>query len=574
MTLLADPPGASPAGHSQPAPIGPSRPKRLWRAPLRAHVAALAVVLLALVPLIGTGASFSADEGAAIIQARSLSRGDGWVVAHPVPEADPAGLAYPLELSERGPRGIAPFGKHPLYALLLAGADRLAGVTGMVLLSLLGTVAAAAMGALLAARIDRGLARPAIWVIGLASPLLFDGYLVIAHTLGAAAGGAVLAAATAFERRSRLAALAIVPWIAVAVLLRTEAVFLALGLAGAAAVVGWRRDQVVAALVAGASVIAALAARLGEGVWIGRILGGSVAGTGAVSPPATSGFLADRWQAFSITWLRPSYGAARLVDLLLLVMLVAVLVAAHAARRGRPGVGVMAAVSGVSAVAAVVLAPANVVPGLLIACPVLGAGLMLTGRRTLATTAARLAAVTSVVFTLVVVATQYSTGGSGEWGGRYFALALPIGLPVVLLAIRHRGSRGLVAGLVVCSLALSVMAVGSLRAAHRRGAGLIAAIDRTAGDTVAGSDRPVLVTTAPLVPRMAWPTFDRQRWLLSRPGDLPALVDRLDAAGIERFTFVARSEAEAALLPATVARQRVTTYGAWRILVLRIDRGP
>src|SRR5215217_2863163 len=97
MFLLGDP------------PIVEARPgfvTRLWLRPLRAHLAALAVVLLALVPLVGTSASFSTDEGAAIVQAHSLSDGRGWLVEHPLPEVDPEGFHYPLELAERGPRGF------------------------------------------------------------------------------------------------------------------------------------------------------------------------------------------------------------------------------------------------------------------------------------------------------------------------------------------------------------------------------------------------------------------------------------------------------------------------------------
>ncbi|MDQ6910972.1 MAG: hypothetical protein M3Z84_09370, partial [Actinomycetota bacterium] len=128
MTLLVDRPAADAER--------PRRPtlRRLWGAPVWAHLLALAVVLVALVPLVGTTASFSADEGAAIVQAHSLSRGDGWIVEHPLPQVDPTGKNYPLELSERGSRGFAPFGKHPLYALALAAADGLGGVTAMVLL--------------------------------------------------------------------------------------------------------------------------------------------------------------------------------------------------------------------------------------------------------------------------------------------------------------------------------------------------------------------------------------------------------------------------------------------------------
>ena len=558
MTLLADPPALAPARRRGL--------RRLWDAPLGAHVFALGLVLLALVPVIGTGTSFSADEGAAIVQARSLSRGGGWVVEHPLPEVDPENVYYPLELSAEGPDGTAPFVKHPLYALLLAGADRVAGVTGMVLLSVLGTVVAAGLAGLLARRIDGGLARPTVWAVGLGSPLLFDGYLVIAHTLGAAcAAGAVLAAAVAFERRSRLAAVAVMPWIATAVLFRTEAAFLGLGLAAAAAVVGLRRDRAVAAMVGAGSVLAVLLARQAESVWIVRILGGTATGTGPTNPMPTSGFLADRWDAFTLTWLRPSYDAPPLAELLLVLMLATVLLAAYTVRRGRPGATTIVAVAAGSAVAAVLLAPDNIVPGLLIACPVIVAGLVLAGRDTVGTTTARLAAVTSGVFALAVLATQYPTGGSGEWGGRYFALALPVALPVLVAAIRARGSRPLVAGLVVCSLAMGVMAVGALRSTHRFGADLLAAVDRTAP----GPGRPVLVTTTARVPRLAWPTFDDQRWLLSKPGDLATLVDRLGDVGIERFTFVARGQADVDLLPPAVVRETSITHRGWQILVLR-----
>lgn len=546
-------------------PAGPGR--RIWQLPVRAHVAALAVVLVALVPLIGTGSSFSADEGAAIVQARSLSRGDGWIVEHPVPEADPAGVAYPLELSQQGSKGTTPFAKHPVYALLLAGADRVAGTTGMVLLSVLGTVAAAALAALLAARIDPGLSRPTLWAAGVASPLLFDGYLVIAHSLGAAcAAGAVLAAAVAIERRSRVTALAVAPCVGAAVLLRSEAVFLALGLAVAAAVVGARRgNRVVALLVAAGSIPVAMITRVGERAWIAQIVGTGGGGTGAASPPAEStSFVADQWQAFVITWLRPSYGAAPVVELLLVLVLGALLLGAYAVRRGRPGTGPIVVTAAACAVAAMLLDPTNVVPGLLVACPLVLAGLALLGRAALTTTTARLAAITAGVFALCVLATQYSTGGSGEWGGRYFALALPVILPVLVLAIRQRGSKQFIGALVVCSLALSVMSIGSLRSAHRFGSGLIAAIDRTAGP-----DRPVLVTTTPLMPRLAWPTFDRQRWLLSQPTEVAALVDRLGAAGIDRFTYVARTEADVALLPPTVTQETSAVYRGWRILVIR-----
>src|SRR5206468_10994972 len=134
----------------RPPRLRGARGVALWNASVWAHMGALAVVLVALLAVVGSSSSFSADEGAAIIQARSLAAGHGWIVADPVPAADPTGVDYPRELSEHGARGVAPFGKHALYALVLAGADRMGGVEAMVLLSLAGTVVAAGLAGALA----------------------------------------------------------------------------------------------------------------------------------------------------------------------------------------------------------------------------------------------------------------------------------------------------------------------------------------------------------------------------------------------------------------------------------------
>ena len=258
MTLVADPtpppPGTDGAdgadeaedadadARTPPTPTAGGRLRRAWARPLWAHLIALGLVLIALMPVVGTHASFSADEGAAITQARNLARGDGWIVDHPLPQVDPEGANYPLELSSRGPNGEAPFAKHPLYALVLAGAERVGGINAMVALSMLGTLAAAALGAALASRMGPGLARPTLWALGLASPLLFDGYLVVAHTIGAAlAAAAVLVAVIAIERRRAALALAVAPLVALAVLFRTEAVLFGVALAVVAGLLALRR---------------------------------------------------------------------------------------------------------------------------------------------------------------------------------------------------------------------------------------------------------------------------------------------------------------------------------------------
>ncbi len=174
---------------------------RVAEAPLWAHAVVLLVGLLAIVPVVGTGVSYSADEGVAIIQATSLSDGDGWVVPHPVPEVDPSDALYPLEHATLGDDGPVAYAKHPAYPWLLARVDQLGGQPGMVLLSVLGTWAAAVAAAVVAQQLG-GLGRTSLWVAGALSPLLFNGYWVIAHSVAAAAIGGATALAIAATSRS------------------------------------------------------------------------------------------------------------------------------------------------------------------------------------------------------------------------------------------------------------------------------------------------------------------------------------------------------------------------------------
>jgi len=149
---------------------------------------------------------------------------------------------------------------------------------------------------------------------------------------------------------------------------------------------------------------------------------------------------------------------------------------------------------------------------------VAGAGLFLIGRTTLRTTAGRTSLAVFTVFALCVVASQYAVGGSTEWGGRSFALGLPMLVPVLLLALKeqkvrvdHHVGRRAVAALAVCSLATATLSITSLRHQHRRLGQLVGMADDAGLVAAPTGERPVMVATYPSVPRWAWRTFDRQR---------------------------------------------------------------
>ncbi|MFL6204138.1 MAG: hypothetical protein ACJ739_02190 [Acidimicrobiales bacterium] len=521
---------------------------RLASAPLWAHASALLVALFVLLPVVGTSASYSADEGAAIIQARSLADGDGWIIPHPVPEVDPTGKLYPLELSLAGPKGAASYGKHPAYPVVLAAADRLGGVTAMVSVSLLATWVAALAAAALATRVAGGLARTALWVAGLGSPLLFNGYWVIAHTLGAAAiAWAVVAVVDGSRPGRRAWVLAAAPLlVAIATLLRTEAALYGIGLALVAA--GWgigtRRPLLV--VTGAATGIAVAAARAIDSVVARRIVGEPLLSRSAFDPRPAASFLSERLDGLTATWLRPAPpGDSSLAGVLVLVAAVLVLVAAVCALRARPGPAVVLA-GGAAVLLAVpaIALPAIPVPGLLFAFPILVVGAIgalghpvVVDRRS----------TTIVLGTLLVgwagvLATQYAEGGVTEWGGRYFAVGLPLTVPLVLVGVRAllvdlppASARGITVALGVILLALSAVSLRELREVHEDTRDTFALIDATA-DRV--GPRPVVVTDVAAAPRLDWANFDDHRWLLVDPdaeADLPAA---LADAGIERWVLV------------------------------------
>jgi hypothetical protein len=556
---------------------------RVLALPLWAHAGALALVLLALLPFIGTRASWSVDEGLAITQAQALHRGDGWLVAHPVPEADPTGNDYPYERALWGDRGVAPYGKHPLYAAVLAGADGIGGVPAMVLLSLLAVVAAAVLTARIAESFDPRYGVPALWFAGLASPLAIDGYLVFAHTLATAltAGAALLAVRTRREPTApvwtRAAAVALL--LGVATALRTEALLFAVALAVAVSIAA-RADvarRTALALIAcgalagaGAAVVLERAARL-------VIVGPIVAAPAQLDQTGGGNFLAARLRGFGNSFLRPSYGGGGIGGALLLVAVGCLAAALVATRRSSDGetdesaVRLFVVIAAAAVVARLVLADPDAVPGLLVACPLLWLGIACVRRATWSDPVARLLAITGGGFTVLVLVGQYAAGAGLEWGGRYLALALPVLVPLAVAGLHQAATRltpetrrVALASLAVVALGLTAVGLSELHHTHAVTADVV---DRV-GAFVADEESPVVVTSNPALPALAWQTAPHQRWLLASPerasdADLAA---RLAAAGVHHVTLVTGNLARDSALVAGARTGPVTMVHGWAIV--------
>jgi hypothetical protein len=477
---------------------------------------------------------------------------------------------------------MAPFGKHPLYPLALVALNAMGGMTAMVLLSVFGTVASAGFAALLARKVTGGLERTVLWAVGVASPLLFDAYLLIAHALGAALVAAATLAVVSGVRRERpapaLAASGLL--MALAVMLRSEALIFALALGGAiVTLAAVRRHRGMAAwgvAVGAAGVVAAYVEK-----WLTATFIGGSKGTLAV-PAGDGSFVGARVEAFLNTWIRPSLETLTAADTLLIVVM-AMALAAVVVLRGRISrpyvLLILSTAATVMSAAAFLTNEDRVIPGLLIAYPLAMFGIGLVDRTYFSDSGRLVLTVSSSLFIAGVLATQYRVGGSAEWGGRYFALVIPALTVLAVDALSRRTSglpttvrRGAVAGLVACSAFLAVGALTSMNSWHGFYERMLTGIDGAGQATSIGDGgKPVVVSAYPNIARRGWPTLSNQRWLYTSDPALAAeLAVRLDDRGIEEFVLVSQDadDLEPYLGRYGVDHQRSFTMRWWKISVL------
>jgi hypothetical protein len=541
---------------------------RLWQRPLWVHVVAAGLVLLVAMAATHRNASFSSDEGAAILQAQRLDSGNGWLRPNELPTLDPTGAAYFITLSDGGPTEFATYGKHPTYPVVLAALDRVGGESAMEVGSILGALAAAVAAALIARRLDRRLDRLALWTVVVGSPLLFDSQIVVAHAIGAAfAGFAVLAVLHFLDRPSVPTAVSAAALFGVCTLLRTEALLLALALAAVLVVMAARRRSLpiagLGALVVGVSGAALVFDRVAQS----HIVGSSV------SVPSTigSGFLDARLSAAANTLVLPGATWPTYVYDGLLVMVLAVIAGALVVRAGSSGTGfrVLCVVAMVGAVLPFAVSQPDTISSILIAFPVLTAAIFLV-RPSELPPAARVLLWTGCWFTVLVIVLQYNQGGGAEWGARFLAIGVPIFVPVALLVLARAAERmprpdrrwGAVT-LVVVSLAMAVLSLSSLRFYRGVTADWVGFVDRAVAATPGpgpdlgdGDRRPIVLTTWAGLGRDLWPSSTPMRGLTPSGDELRSSAQALHDAGVEHLVFATQDPS--ADLPALAGLYTVT----------------
>ncbi len=563
---------------------------RFWPK-LTVHAAALFCVLIGLLLFVSTDAVWTSDEGALLYQAQQLLTGQGWEVAHPFPDADPQGTQFPIELTVWGSNGgYLPYSRHAALVWLVGAVYAIAGYSGVITMSILGTVGASTVAAKLGHLINSNpdtknrTGIVALWCTGLGSPMLFNSFIAWAHTLVAALlcwafyvlarhSQAQPSPTTSISRHrwrqesvtlkiegsSRASVLVGFVLIVAACLLRTEAVLagfaIGLGLLGL-----HRATKASGVPFAGVTAL--------TGAVTGFIVDKSLnpAGEGPLKPASFDdvyGLVDGRLAGFYQTWLRPTTGTG-LTSLLLLVGAMLVIASGVLARRYRSasssadqssgpllfaaiGVGLVVAATAVLSQVGSSSAglPSVLVPGLLVAFPSLFSGLSLTTKADIKNPVLLAALVTCGLFWLSVIATQYRFGGGAEWGGRYFAATLPLAVPVAVvncqkLVERRTSSLPVVfVGLLLTSqLLFGFLGVSRIRSSRSELAYLDTKVTEAEQVLAGPGGGPVFVTTVPPAGRWMWDHLDDGRWLWVEPEELETTMSRLAELGISQVGLI------------------------------------
>ena len=390
----------------------------------------------------GVDAHFFVDEAAHYAQIDLVADGT-WVVDRPFADQDPEGVHAPMDRARlSGADEYAPFVNHPLSVWIGVAADTVGGRFAVRIVSVLGAVGAAAAAAALAMRFRPGSGPLALWLTGAVSPLLFDSQLIVAHTLGAAVVGGAAVWWVGSRRPAALVGAGLFVAGFVAVMLRSEAMLLV----GAVALVVTstslvRRDRArlfeAMAVVAGGGLAYVL-----EPAWIRRIIDAPDVAPRTIAAGSRGG-LEGRIDALQTVVLKPSYEGLTdpLTDVLLVLAVVLLGVGVVLAVRGRIDLARMSFVAAVVATG-LRLADPGVTPGILLAFPPLVIGVVLVGlgvHRPRGSEAVMVAV--AGVFAGAVAVTQYRGAGGFEWGWRYVAIALPLVVPTIAVALMSLRDR-------------------------------------------------------------------------------------------------------------------------------------
>jgi len=539
--------------------------------PFVSHVLAVSVLLVVLLPIILPSGTWTSDEGAVRAQVEFLQDGGSWSAERPFADLDPEGVTSPIHASTVDGDRYSPYTKHPLLPTLMRPFRKFFDDWTLVLPALLGTIAAATVGAIIAASIDRRIRVLSLWVLAFSSPMFFYGYTVLGHTIAAALGA--VAALVVMRYRDRPSLMWLVPILSVfvATLLRAEALAYGAALGIAVLIVKFESRRLTRIPLAAGLIIGAVAGMVINDRWAIAV--------GGVGPVSEGQGILDAFRflsgAFS-SLILVDFGTPRML-LVVAAMSGSAAVATVLATRFQERGSLFNAAVGVSilgSVGLILLAPVPI-GGLLSASPILLAGLAAVRRSDRLGHETRMILVTSVIFVGAVFLTQERGGGGAQWGGRYLMFVVPLLVPVALAAlvkldVQPQRYRALVSMLVVASVVLTMNAVFVLRTGREKTAALSDRLIELAFENA--QDEPLaIVSSGTHLGRQAWRTISDIDYFLMPDDQFDEYVVRLVDDGRERFAVVGQWTEERERLFSSLGYSRVPGTIEPFIVVLTVE---
>lgn len=436
----------------------------------------LLVVLFGLLAWFNNGSVAIPDDAVYAKQAQLLSDGS-WSGPRPAADFDRDGRNSAIgPMVVFGDRQI-PYTRHPLFPLLLAPLYKVGGFAGLLVFSVIGAWVAAVAAGLMARRLHPSLGIVALALVGLGSPLVFDSLLVSAHAMTAGLCGlTALGVAQAVDSRRWWSLAYAIPAMILAICLRSEAiiVMLALGLVvSAMAIIASARSRKfdLPKVATGASLVGVAAITyLVEAKWEQRI----IAAAGGVARTGLGRQLVEQrapWSAVRIDLLMPWFGDATNARPTLVIATVSIAIAAIVLRVLPTRWLLPISLLLMAATASVLHLRSDLVfvTGLLVAMPVLIAGLILLRRQDFREPLIIRNLMVSGITATGIALTSYGEGGAMQWGGRFYHVLLPLLIPAVVLGLCHGyrllprvPARIAAAALMACIAATSAFALQTL----------------------------------------------------------------------------------------------------------------
>lgn len=409
---------------------------------------ALFLLMAAMLPLVQNGYIALPDEGVYLAQAAALAHGS-WKTDRPITNLIKDDAPESWSFDPLGPALITndqrvPYARHPLYSSTLGMSYRLLGQLGPLLISTIGGYVASILIGLLCRAFDPIFGVPGLLLAGLSSPLLFNSYIVSAHSWAVCLSAGLTLAIIHSLMHRRIASYAVVTVVSVLLpMLRTEgvvlitAIVISLAIAVLPRVHRPRQPRTHAVILAGLVGLGGSVGWMIDLNWAQRIR--SLAGTVYAEPGAA--ILGKQTELLRGAWialLQPWGSAERATVLvpLTLALVIACLVIARFAP-SRPAIAAL--LGGFAALSSVGALVTNdwKVTGLVAAWPILLFSLFGFRVRMLNDVRLGFLTTTTVVGLILLILTIYGDGGSSQWGGRLFQILLPPLIPLMLIGMEN-----------------------------------------------------------------------------------------------------------------------------------------